>query len=259
MTELFLPGLSDPDAAGAVRRHGHGPAASAMQAEAVFGRLRALLAQDGGGPGDLCKITMSITDRAHRQAVYGVLGRALPGVWPVSTGLIVPGLHDPDALVQLDAYAVRGGPHERFRRYQAGDVPYGLRAQSFRMEFCMAVRVGRRVFLRGQTGMTLGRDLVGLNDPGAQAAQAVANVRELLADAGAGLEHATRLVTYVTDRAYLAPVLAVVEPAFADAPAVGTELVVKGLAAPEILMEIDVHAMLPASPFSPGERGGLQA
>ncbi len=245
MTELFLPGLVDPEAAAAVRRHGHSPAAAAMQAEAVFRQLHDWLARDGGSPGDLCKITMQITDRAHRQAVYGVLGQALPGVWPVSTGLIVPGLHDPDALFQLDAYAVRGGPHERFRRYQAGDVPYGLQTQSFRMEFCMAVRAGRRVFLRGQTGMTLGRDLAGLNDPGAQAAQAAANVRELLADAGAGMQHATRLVTYVTDRAYLAPVLAVVEHAFAGAPVASTELVVKGLAAPEILMEIDVHAMLP--------------
>ncbi len=245
MTELFLPGLTDPGAAAAVRRHGHGPDAAAMQAAAVFRQLRGWLERDGGGPGDLCKITMQITDRAHRQAVYGVLGQALPGVWPVSTGLIVPGLHDPDALFQLDAYAVRGGPHERFRRYQAGDVPYGLQTQAFRMEFCMAVRAGRRVFLRGQTGMTLERGLVGLNDPGAQATQAAANVRELLADAGAGMQHATRLVTYVTDRAYLAPVLAVVEQAFAGAPVASTELVVKGLAAPEILMEIDVHAMLP--------------
>lgn len=245
MTALFLPGLTDPDAAATVRRHGHGPAAAAEQAEAVFAQLHARLARDGGSPGDMCKITMQITDRAYRQAVYGVLGQALPGVWPVSTGLIVSGLHDPDALFQLDAYAVQGGPHERFRRYRSSDVPYGLHRQSFSMEFCMAVRAGRHVFLRGQTGMTLGRDLVGLNDPGAQAAQAVANVRELLADAGATLAHATRLVTYVTDRAYLAPVLGVVEAAFAGAPVASTDLVVKGLAAPEIMMEIDVFAMLP--------------
>jgi hypothetical protein len=44
----------------------------------------------------------------------------------------------------------------------------------------------------------------------------------------------------------MAPVLDVVQAAFADTPVTGTELVVKGLAAPEILMEIDVHAVLPA-------------
>ncbi len=99
--------------------------------------------------------------------------------------------------------------------------------------------------LRGQTGLALDGRFVGLNDAGMQARQAIANVRELLADAGADLSHATRLVTYVTDRAHIAPVLAAVEPEFATAPAAGTELIVKGLAAPELLMEIDVHAALP--------------
>ncbi len=131
--------------------------------------------------------------------------------------------------------------HQRFRRFNTSMF---YKQQTVANEMCMAVRAGNHIFLRGQTGMTLERDLMGLNDPGAQAAQAVANVRELLADAGAGLPHATRLVTCVTDPAYLAPVLAVVEPAFADAPVASTELVVKGLAAPEVLMEIDVHAML---------------
>ncbi len=242
--ELYLPGLADPDAAEAVRRHGHSPEAAAVQAEAVFGRLQAMLADAGAVPGDVCKFTMQITDRAYRQAVYAVLGRRLAGVFPVSTGLIVAGLPDPDALFQLDAHVVRGGPHERFRRYRSTDAPYGLHRQAFVMEFCMAVRAGRRIYLRGQTGLALDGGFVGLNDAGAQARQAILNVHALLADAGAELSHAVRLVTYVTDRAHLAPVLAAVEPAFADAPAASTELVVKGLAAPELLMEIDVHAVL---------------
>jgi len=242
--ELFLPGLADPNAAAVVRCHGHSPEAAAAQAEAVFGRLHAMLDSAGAAPGDVCKITMQITDRAFRQAVYAVLGQRLAGVFPVSTGLIVAGLPDPDALFQLDAHVVRGGPHERFRRYRSTNAPYGLHLQAFVMEFCMAVRAGRRIYLRGQTGLALDGSFVGLSDAGAQARQAILNVRALLADAGANLSHAVRLVTYVTDRAHLAPVLAAVEPYFADAPVAGTELVMKGLAAPELLMEIDVHAIL---------------
>ncbi len=244
MTEIFLPGLTDPAAAAAVRQHGHSPAAAAQQAEAVFDQLAHHLAQHGAHLTDTCKITMQITDRAYRQAVYSVLGRKLANIHPVSTGLIVPALKNPDALFQLDAYAVANGPHERFRKYRSTDIAYGLEQQSFVMDFCMLVKAGPRLYLRGQTGMTLGRDLIGLNDPAAQARQALANVKTLLADAGATLANATRLITYVTDRAYLAPVLAAIEPAFAAIPIPSTELIVKGLAAPEILMEIDVHAML---------------
>ncbi|MGA9867468.1 MAG: Rid family hydrolase [Acetobacteraceae bacterium] len=243
MIPIFLPGLSDPESAGTVRRHGHSAEAAAEQAEAVFARLHDALRETGGTATDICKITMRITDRAFRQAIYAVLGRRLAGVFPVSTGLIVKGLPDPDALFQLDAWAVSGGPHARLRRYRSTDAPYGLSKQEFVCDFCMAVVAGRRIFLRGQTGLTLDGVMVGLNDAAAQARQAIANVRVLLAETGADLSHAVRLVTYVTDRAYMAPVLDVVRPAFADTPAAGTELIVKGLAAPEVLMEIDVHAV----------------
>ena len=244
-TPIVLPGLTDPDAAATIRRHGHTPAAAAAQAAAVFARLHAALALTGGGPGDVCKITMHITDRAWRQAVYGAMGQGLPGVFPVSTGLIVPGLPDPCALVQLDAHAMPGGPHQRLRPYRASTMPYAGQTQGFEMDFCMAVRAGRRIFLRGQTGNRLDGTGVPPGDPAAQAALAIANARTLLAEAGADLAHATRLVTYVTDRAYLAPVLATVLPAFAAAPVASTAVVVKGLAAPDLLMEIDVHATLP--------------
>jgi len=246
MTPILLPGLSDPEAAGSVRRHGHSAEAAAEQAEAVFARLHDALDAAGGTVTDVCKLTMQITDRAYRQAIYGVLGRQLAGVFPVSTGLIVKGLPDPDALFQLDAWAVSGGPHARLRRYRSTDAPYGLNKQAFVCDFCMVVVAGRRIFLRGQTGLTLDGAMVGLNDPIGQARQAIENVRILLAEVGADLSHAVRLVTYVTDRAFMAPVRDVVESAFAGTPVAGTELVVKGLAAPEVLMEIDVHAVFPS-------------
>lgn len=246
MRPIFLPGLSDPDAAATVRRHGHSAAAAAEQAEAVFAQLDDLLEAAGGTRTDVCKITMQITDRAYRQAIYAVLGRRLAGVFPVSTGLIVKSLPDPDAVFQLDAWAVGGGPHARLRRYRSTDAPYGLSKQEFVCDFCMVVVAGRRIFLRGQTGLALDSTMVGLNDAAAQARQAVANVRVLLAEAGADFSHAVKVVTYVADRAFMTPVLDVVHRAFAAAPVAGTELVVKGLAAPELLMEIDVHAMLPS-------------
>jgi enamine deaminase RidA (YjgF/YER057c/UK114 family) len=234
---FFLPGLTAPEPA-----RGHTPEAASAQAEAVFDRLEAELAARGGRLTDLCKITMQITDRAFRQAVYSVMGRRLMGVRPVSTGLIVQGLADPHALFQLDAHAVPGGPHERLRAYRSTSMPYGRDHQPFVAEFCMAVRAGPHVYLRGQTGMSLDGVFHGLNDAGAQARIAMDNVEALLADAGATLDDAVHATVFVTDRAYIPAVAAAILPRFAGRPVSHTLYVVKGLAAPEILMEVDVQA-----------------
>jgi enamine deaminase RidA (YjgF/YER057c/UK114 family) len=218
--------------------------AAAAQAEAVFDGLEQRIAAQGGRLTDLCKITMQITDRAYRQAVYGVMGKRLMGVRPVSTGLIVKALHDPAALFQLDAFAVPGGPHQRLRPYRSTSMPYGLEKQPFEAEFCMAVVAGKRVFLRGQTGLTLEGGFSTMGDAGGQARIAIANVEKLLADAGATLADAAHATIYVTDRAYIGPVMRELLPPLSAHPIPHTLYVVKGLAAPEILMEIDVHAVL---------------
>jgi enamine deaminase RidA (YjgF/YER057c/UK114 family) len=240
----LIAGLTDPNAGASIQRHGPSPAAAAAQAEAVFDRLHADLAAINCVEHDVCKITMRITDREWREPVYAVLGRRLAGVFPVSTGLIVERLADPNALFQLDVYVVPGGPHERLRRYRSSDGPYGLQRQAFSMDFCMVVQAGREVFLRGQTGSTLDRRFPHLNDPAAQIRQAIANIRELLADVGAGLQDTTQLMTYATDPSLLAMMRETVRPAFVEAVDT-TELLVKGLAAPELLLEIDVIATLP--------------
>lgn len=221
---------------------GHTPAAAAAQATAVFDMLEARLAEAGATLADVCKITMQVTDRAFRQAVYGVMGRRLMGVRPVSTGLIVAGLHDPDALFQLDAWAVPGGPHHRLRPYRSTTMPYGLDHQAFQADFCMAVRAGGSIFLRGQTGMTLDGVFRCPNDPEGQARVAMDNVEALLAEAGATLADAVHATLYVTDRAWLAPSLRALLPRLGAHPVPLTTLVVKGLAAPELLMEVDVRA-----------------
>lgn len=222
----------------------HSAEAAALQAEAVFNTLEARIAEQGGSLTDLCKITMQITDRAYRQAVYGVMGRRLMGVRPVSTGLIVKALDDPAALFQLDAFAVPDGPHQRLRPYRSTSMPYGLEKQPFEAEFCMAVLAGKRVFLRGQTGLTLEGGFSTLGNAGGQARTAIANVQKLLADAGATLADAVHATIYVTDRAHIAPVMAEILPPLSAHPIPHALFVVKGLAAPEILMEIDVHACL---------------
>ena len=83
----------------------------AAQTEQAMRNVELLLGEAGAELGDICKITIYITDRAYREAVYGVVGRWLKGVFPVSTGLIVNGLARPEWVMEIDVTAVI--PEER--------------------------------------------------------------------------------------------------------------------------------------------------
>jgi enamine deaminase RidA (YjgF/YER057c/UK114 family) len=83
---------------------GHGDAAA--QAERAMANIRQLLAEAGACLEDLCRITVYLTDIRLREEVYGVIGRHLEGVFPVSTGVVVSALARPEWLVEVEATAV---------------------------------------------------------------------------------------------------------------------------------------------------------
>jgi enamine deaminase RidA (YjgF/YER057c/UK114 family) len=132
--------------------------------------------------------------------------------------------------------------HQRFRRF---NTSLYYKKQTVANEMCMAVRAGNHVFLRGQTGFDLEGNFVGLGDAAAQAEQAMQNVRVLLEEAGAKMEHICKITTYITDRAWREPVYAVTGRHLAGIAPVGTGLIVNGLAIPEMLVEIDIDAVIP--------------
>ena len=100
----------------------------------------------------------------------------------------------------------QGGPHQRLRRYHSNAVRYGFGQQALDCDFCMAVRAGDQVILRGQTGTDLNEVMHGAGDAVAQAEQAMDNVAVLLGEAGAGLADVVKATVFVTDRAFLAGV-----------------------------------------------------
>src|SRR5260370_16688719 len=101
------------------------------------------------------------------------------------------------------------------------------------------------VFLRGQTGFDLDNKFVGKGDAAAQADQAMKNVKILLEEAGAKMAHICKITTYITDRAYREPVYNVVGRHLKGVFPCGTGLIVNGLALPEMLVEIDIEAVIP--------------
>ena len=165
---------------------------------------------------------------------------------PVSTGIITTGFARPDILFELDVVALRkraGASHRRIRPYHSSAARYGHQGQQLDCEFCMAVVAGDRVILRGQTGMGLDEKLYGAGDAKVQAEQAMRNVETLLEEAGTRLANVVKATVYVTDRAFLAEVNAAVMRRLADAEPAFTSVIVKGLASPELLMEVDITAI----------------
>jgi enamine deaminase RidA (YjgF/YER057c/UK114 family) len=179
--------------------------------------------------------------------VYPVIGQHLAGVRPVSTGLIVNGFARPEILFELDAQVIRkqGGSHARIRPYHSNVAHYGLAQQNLGCEFCMAVRAGEHIRLRGQTGVDLNEHMHGIGDAAAQAEQAIENVATLLGDAGASMADITKATVFVTDRAFLAPVAERVLRLLAPTTPAFSAVIVKGLASPELLMEVDISAVIP--------------
>jgi enamine deaminase RidA (YjgF/YER057c/UK114 family) len=244
--EFFVRGQTGtPLDHSAVPARGRTHVDAAAQAGLAMENLAALLAEAGAAREDICKITVYIGDRAYRSAVYPVIGKFLGTARPVSTGIITAGFSRPEVLFELDLTVMpqRCGTHRRIRPYHSSAARYGHQGQKLDCEFCMAVVAGDRVILRGQTGMGLDEKFYGAGDARAQAEQAMRNVETLLGEAGARLADVVKATVFVTDRAYLAEVNEAVLSHLRDAAPAFTCVIVKGLASPELLMEVDIVAM----------------
>ncbi len=134
--------------------------------------------------------------------------------------------------------------HERLHKYNTkGAFP----EQALDNDLCWIVKAGDHVFIRGQTGRERGGDRIfgGAEDPVAQTENAMANVRDLLEEAGAGLEHICATRIYLSDRAFIAPVCNTVARWLEGVYPTQTVVIIKGFARPQYVMEIDVDVILP--------------
>jgi flavin reductase (DIM6/NTAB) family NADH-FMN oxidoreductase RutF/enamine deaminase RidA (YjgF/YER057c/UK114 family) len=109
------------------------------------------------------------------------------------------------------------------------------------------VAEGRMVFVRGQVGQDLETAAtVGVGDPAAQAERAMANIAQLLDEAGSRLEHVCKITIYLTDPRFRETVYRTVGRWLKGVYPVSTGIVVSALARPEWLVEIDVIAVIPS-------------
>jgi enamine deaminase RidA (YjgF/YER057c/UK114 family) len=134
--------------------------------------------------------------------------------------------------------------HTRIRKFNTRAT---YPEQKLDNDLCQAVVArGRMVFVRGQVGQDLDSAAnVGVGDAGAQTEQAMANIKQLLSEAGATLEHICKITIYLTDPRYREAVYVTVGRWLKGVYPVSTGIVVAGLARPEWLVEVDVLAVIP--------------
>ena len=134
--------------------------------------------------------------------------------------------------------------HTRLRKFNTRDT---YPEQKLDNDLCQTVVArGSTVFVRGQVGQDLDTAVnVGVGDAAAQAEQAMKNIQQLLAEAGAKLEHICKITIYLTDPRFREAVYRTVGKWLRGVYPVSTGIVVAGLARPEWLVEIDVTAVIP--------------
>jgi enamine deaminase RidA (YjgF/YER057c/UK114 family) len=132
--------------------------------------------------------------------------------------------------------------HRRIRPFNTRDT---YPEQDLDNDLCQAVVAGDTVYLRGQVGQDLDTsESFGIGDVEAQAERAMANVAQLLDEAGSRLEDVCKVVVYLVDPRYREPVYRVMGRWLKGVHPVSTGVVVTALARPEWLVEIDVTAVV---------------
>lgn len=135
------------------------------------------------------------------------------------------------------------GGHTRIRPFNTSDT---YPEQNLDNDLCQAVVAGNTIYVRGQIGQDLDTsESVGIGDAEVQADRAMANIDQLLSEAGARMEYLVKLTIYLVDPRYRETVYRAVGRWTRGVHPISTGLVVSALARPEWLVEIDAVAVIP--------------
>ncbi len=110
----------------------------------------------------------------------------------------------------------------------------------------VATRGGTTLWFRGACPQDLDTAVnLGASDPVAQTHKVMANIRQLIEEAGGKMEHLVKLVVYLTDVRHREAVYRTMGEYIKGVHPVCTGLTVVALARPDWLVEIDATAVIP--------------
>lgn len=111
----------------------------------------------------------------------------------------------------------------------------------------VVVETPRTLYVAGQVALDSQGKLVGPGDPVAQATQVFDNIRSVVETAGGRVEDIAKTSVFLVDLDHRSAVGEVRRRFFAGDPPANTLLVVKSLASPDFLVEVEAIVPLPAS------------
>jgi 2-iminobutanoate/2-iminopropanoate deaminase len=85
------------------------PESVEAQAEQALANLAAVLEESGCSLDDVVKTTVFLIDPSHGARIADAYGRAFPGPPPARSAPVVSGFPIPEALISIEAIAVRPG------------------------------------------------------------------------------------------------------------------------------------------------------
>lgn len=134
--------------------------------------------------------------------------------------------------------------HTRIRKFNTKDT---YPEQKLDNDLCQVVVArGTMVFLRGQCPQDLDTaKTIDSHDPAEQTHKVMQNIRQLIEEAGGGMEHLCKVVVYLTDVRHREAVYKTMGEYIKGVHPVSTGVVVTALARPDWLVEIDATAVIP--------------
>ncbi len=105
-----------------------------------------------------------------------------------------------------------------------------------------AVKTGNRIYIAGTTAIDTDGNIVGINDPYAQAVQVLSNIERALKEAGASMADVVRTRMFVTDIGHWETFAKAHAKFFAGIKPAATMVEVQRLIDTDMLIEIEVDA-----------------
>lgn len=125
--------------------------------------------------------------------------------------------------------------------------PYSGAAWEQKIGYCRAIRAGNHIYVSGTTPLADDGRVYRPGDGFAQAQRCCEIINKALADLGAGMEHVVRTRMFVTDISHWADFGRAHCEAFGAHPPVTTMVQVATLIDPDMMIEIEAEAILPAA------------